>query len=192
MNKLPTIAIHYYNKKLPPFVNLSDLQKEDCFKILIKLNERFTKGETRRSFPDWYMLERREVEKQIRNQFIRKGGIAPRNSPHYFWWGDNDYKTFLADEELEKLSIELTNINKKYISFTWPDSLGFRKLCKTNIDIDIPRGIVFTYKEAIEYFSEREFPNGGWLRITQKEAILNYVEMQLWSDEPILAYIENE
>jgi hypothetical protein len=192
MNKLPTTAIHYYNKNHPPFVNLSDFHEDDCINVLRKQNERFNKGMCKRSFPDWYMPERREVEKLIRNIFISKGGIAPRNNPHYFWWGDNDYKTYFADDELEKISIDLININKNYISFTWPDSLGFRKIDSTKIDIDLPCGIVFTYDEAIEYFENRELPNGGWLKITHREAILNYVEMQLWSDEPILKYIHGK
>lgn len=73
---------HYYDKSNFPFLNLSDISTEEANKILD--NIRKTKPQTlcAKRNPN-YMELRLYYEEILRAEFLKKGGIIKRNSPHY-------------------------------------------------------------------------------------------------------------
>ena len=73
---------HYYDASMRPFRNLSDIPEGEAEKILkdIALNKPDTQFAKRA--PD-YMELRRYYENILRSEFLKKGGVIRRKSPHY-------------------------------------------------------------------------------------------------------------
>jgi len=108
---IPDFITHYYLPDKKPFLNLSDLSKEEMDPIVKELNRRADEGKIHRGFPNWYFPQRKEAEKNLRKAFIEKGGNPKRKAPHYFtlgkffdleWDYKNDFKTVEIPIELVK------------------------------------------------------------------------------------------
>ncbi|PCJ58193.1 MAG: hypothetical protein COA79_14330 [Planctomycetota bacterium] len=191
LNNFPEYLTHYYMEGDKPFRSITDLGDEDAKQILQKLNLRHDEGKTLGSFPDDYLDKRRVVEKELYEKFIKKGGVTTRRHPYYLWW---DGKTIPEQFELKdytSIKIKLSDFPKESLSFTYPDSMGSINASK-NPDLAKPyHGIVFTYDEILEFFKTNEFPTGGWEKFG-KVYFAKAIEVQLWTDKPIIDYLENK
>ena len=81
------LLYHYYDKKIGPFKNLSDLSIEEANRVLLTIKSE--KPETMcAKRQDGYIADRRYFEKILRNEFMKKGGKIEREIPHYLVVGE--------------------------------------------------------------------------------------------------------
>jgi hypothetical protein len=186
--KLPNFVTHYYDPTGKPFLNLSELSDTECAKVISKLNELYRRGLRKAFYDDWYMPTRRRIEREMREEFLKKGGVAPRRFPHYFWWGGDNYREQMCKPEFKKITLNLSQLPRESISFTYPDSIGSMVYTNDPKWSKHYHGKVFTYEEIHELFLEEEFPSGGFER-NAAYRVNKYVEVQLWCDDPIQEYI---
>lgn len=184
---IPSYITHYYLPDRRPFLNLSELDDSVLDLVLTELREKHSKGELKRTFPDSYVEERRKTERHIRQHFVRKGGKPTRSYPHYFVLGES---TTLRDMEadLREVRIPLSEVYPKLLSFTWPDSMASLELAEDPQLRKPYHGQVFTLQEIAEVVRHHGSPVDGLMR-TAQHGYINYIEAQLWSDEPVAKYV---
>jgi hypothetical protein len=136
------------------------------------------------------MQLRRLTEERLRDLFEERGGVAERAAPHYFVLGSSEWYRGLADD-MEEIRLPLSSLPATATSFTYPDSftaMGF------GADFGIPyeprehHGKVFLLDELDEVIGKHglppDDPSDGYEGY-EKRPFEKYVEVQLWSDEPI-------
>lgn len=184
---IPNYITHYYLPDRKPFLSLSDLSPDKLNEVLKELRERAERGETKRGFADWYVDERKKTEEHLKEQFIKKGGGPQRQFPIYFVLGKSDIQKSM-DLSLMELKLELETFPEDIISFTYPDSMATMVLAEDSENKKSYHGQLFTYKEIIEVVKEYGFPKDEIAK-TAKFLYPNYIEMQLWCDDPIVQYL---
>ncbi|MNZ50759.1 hypothetical protein D3C78_685530 [compost metagenome] len=171
---------HYFEQDKGPFRNLSKLSIEQASLIS---NQIRTEG---RSFAsqrnDDYLMIRRELERQARDQFICKGG-KPRNSyPHYMtlesckWletWYSNPGRISIDWNEFSKESISFT-YGDLFPTMRYPDGKAYRKQ-------------VYNKDEIIEIIQEYGLPQ-EW-NSNGENGPERYIEVQIWDEEIIKRYL---
>lgn len=91
---------HYFERKIGPFVSLSNLSVKDAMKVQAELDIRNTSFHAGKRKEKYY--ERRKyLEQLVRTMFIKKGGQPILTVPHYMvigecpwlatWFADSDY-----------------------------------------------------------------------------------------------------
>src|SRR5690554_5102625 len=110
---------HYYEKKIGPFMNLSDLSIDEANAVLSdikkeKLGVRCAKRD------EEYMFRRHMYEDILRKEFIKKGGIIKRNVPHYMVV---EHSPWLSTwfEDTAYIRIPIKEFDLKTVSFTYGD-----------------------------------------------------------------------
>lgn len=187
-NSLPKYANHYYDPDVGPFPCLSELSDFECNRAIHESNAKFTRGERKWYFDESYMPTRKRLEFKMREIFVNKGGRAPRSTPYYFWWGGDGYREMMGVDHFKKVSIKISALPPDVISFTYPDSFGSMAFAEDPVYAKHYHGKVFTYDEIHKLFEKEQFPYGGW-EGNDKFRVLKYVEIQLWSDEPVKEYL---
>ena len=111
---------HYYDAKIGPFKNISDLSVDDAKQLL---------DEIRKERPDCQCAKRQEsyVEDRIyyedilRNEFLKKGGRIDRQIPHYMVVEHSPWlETWYENSSFVRIPIEEFDIST--LSFTYGDS----------------------------------------------------------------------
>ena len=115
---IPSFITHYNRSE--PFRSVTQSPQEMWPDVIQLLTEETSWGVRRFSDPE-YLVQRLEVEKRIRNEFIAKGGRPHLKNPIYFFLGRNI--RFEEHPGNKGYIIELRNIHSDSISFTYGDSM---------------------------------------------------------------------
>ncbi len=175
---------HYFEKATGPFRNLSDLSVEAAQEVVNKVKEERpgTQCATRH---DKYVQYRRNCENILRNEFAKKGGKMERNVPHYMTVEHSPWlSTWFEDGRYIKIPIE--EFDLATLSFTYGDSMpnwGVK-------DDKEYRGKLYTYEEIIKVIEKYGLPQ-NW-NDDGKQGPERYIEVQVWSDEPINKYLKDK
>jgi hypothetical protein len=182
---IPDFVTHYYLADRKPFLSISELWGEELEKVLADLRAKNERGESKRWIAPWYVEERKKTEDFLRTEFLKKGGKVERHYPLYFLLGASEGLRNQS-EQLE-VRLQLKDLPKDMISFTYPDSMATFVLKDDPSYYKPYNGKVFTYREIIEVVKEHGFPKDE-LMTCSKFRYPNCIEMQLWSDAPVKAY----
>jgi hypothetical protein len=185
---IPDFLTHYYLPGRSPFLSISYLEGAELEKVIEELREMCERGEFRRGYADWYIEERKVTEEFLRSEFQKKGGVTELVYPHYFVLGSSNMQKNMAPGTKE-IRINLHEIPKEYLSFTYPDSVASRVLCKDETCRKPFHGQVFTLDEIVEIVNEYGFPEDK-VEVVDGIRFPLFIEAQLWSGEPIKRFLE--
>ena len=183
VRSFPDFATHYYRADRRPFQSLSDLPDTDAEDVLACLE-----SGSRRRFGPAYMALRRYTEAVAREAYVAVGGQPVRQSPHYFVLGESDWFASLYDEP-RTVRIPLAELPPTATSFTWTDSITALGLGR---HFDIPQPSE-RWKQQIYRLDQLAVSTATTKHEDQIPAqndyqfrlLDHYIEIQLWSDEPI-------
>lgn len=177
---------HYYDKKMGPFKNLSDCSVDEANKILDKIKNECPDSFCAKRNAD-YMKMRIYFEEILRKEFLKKGGIIQRAVPHYMVVEQCDW---LASwyENCGFIKIPIERFDKRTISFTYGDSHPTFS-DKIN-DGKEYRKKLYTYDEIVKVIEKYGLPQ-NW-NSEGEYGLERYVEVHVWSDDPINEYLKNE
>lgn len=168
---------HYYEHKIGPFVNLSDLPLDEAKKIQSEINQKGAVFASKRD--DNYLEIRRELEDKVRDLFIAKGGKPKRSRPNYMTLGPCPWllEWYVDGREL---SIPLSSFSKDVISFTYGDTFPAMRYK----DGKPYRGVVYTVNEIADVVRKYGLPQ-EWNPDGTKGPE-RYIEAQIWTDNIII------
>jgi hypothetical protein len=188
----PETAVHYFRPGRP-FKNLSDLELDELIVVYKQLEAESARGEHRRVFGRRYMELRRRTEAKLRSCFVAAGGRPERLAPHYFVFGGSSWFKGLADD-MEEIAIAIAELPTEATSITYGDSFAAMALGPEYglpyepkpyhhraFRIEDLDELVATYgmpsaePDSYEGYATRPFEH--------------YIEIQLWSDEPVERYL---
>jgi hypothetical protein len=185
---------HYHLAGRPPFLTLSELGDSELAAVLAELRGLHQAGKQHRPFGPRYMDLRRRTEARLRELFVAAGGKPERRAPHYFVLGDSPWYEGLA-EKMERVQLPLSALQPDQASFTYPDSfaaMGLGARFGLGQQARPYHGRVFLLDDLPGLIEQFGIPapscDGGYQTWTTwpDEA---YIEVQLWSDEPVGAYL---
>lgn len=180
---IPTYLTHYYTGE--PFRTLTELAATERARVVQASN---FPEEDRRLRSPFYFEQRLRYEALMYEQFLAKGGQPARHRPHYAVLGESEIWARITERSLR---IPLSNVSPSQVSFTYTDSWP------TYVDRDldgnpIPRKpqyeTLYRLDELDELFRTHGWPGDRWKTESDWEHDL-YVEAQIWSDEPLAAYL---
>lgn len=182
---LPNHITHYHLPGKKPFQNLSDLSEEERKPIAAELNQRKEAGKMHRGFPDWYFVQRKEAEANLRKAVIAKGVNPKRQSPHYFTLGRSVNFEWLYKDEFEVIDIPL-NLIESEIYFSIGDTLWTFAESR-NPDAHFEKqwyhGQLYTYAETCEIIQEIGLDLGSKTSLNKHWVFC--VEAFIWSDDEL-------
>ncbi len=185
--EIPGFVTHYHLSDRDPFLNLSDLDESDLEDVRQGLQELRRERGHKRPFGRQYIKMRRLTEERLRELFVAGGGRPERSAPHYFVLGGCEWFKQLSPDTKEVV-LALDELPSPVTSFTYPDSfeaMGFGP------DFGIPRPEARPYHDRVYMIDELEAVIGeyGMPGVEDDEywgePVERYVEVQLWSDEPV-------
>lgn len=173
---------HYFDKTVGAFISLSDLSINEAADVLntIKSTKPNTQNASRH---DKYVEYRRNCENIIRAEFIKKGGIVKKESPHYMVVEHSPWlSTWHENSSFIKIPVE--EFDLRTVSFTYGDSMP---TFSPNInDGKEYRMKLYNYNEIILIIEKYGLPQ-DW-NDDGKYGPERYIEAQIWSDETINKY----
>ncbi|MDR2649617.1 MAG: hypothetical protein LBB94_07870 [Clostridiales bacterium] len=175
---------HYYDKKIGPFVNLSELPIEEANAVLrrIKIEKPNVQSAQRNSE---YMFRRRMYEDIIKKEFLKKGGVVKRNSPHYMVVEHSPWlSTWFENSDFIKISLE--DFDLSTVSFTYGDSHPTFSPWPRDDDWKEYRRRLYVFDEIVDVIQKYGLPQ-DWNN-DGKHGPERYVEAHIWSDETINKY----
>lgn len=167
---------HYYEYRIGPFVNLSDLSIEEAERVQSGIKREGAVLASKRDKD--YIVVRRELEDKVRSLFIIKGGRPKRERPQYMTLGSCPWLLSWYVDGRE-LSIPLSAFGKEVISFTYGDTFPAMRYK----DGKPYRGIVYTLDEIAEVVNTYGLPQ-EWNSDGRKGPD-RYIEAQIWTDNVI-------
>lgn len=173
---------HYYDRTVGPFVSISDLPADQAQAVLETIRQTKPKAQSAQRH-DKYVEYRRNCERIIRAEFIKKGGLVRRSSPHYMVVEHSPWlSTWYENSACLKIPIEEFDVNT--VSFTYGDSMP--TFSPTVNDGKEYRHTLYTYKEIIGIIAKYGLPqhwnNDG------RHGPERYIEAHIWSDETAHRY----
>ena len=175
---------HYYDKSIGAFVNLSDMSIDEANNILNEIKR--TKPNTQNAKRnDDYMELRHYYEEILKTEFIKKGGIIKRNSPHYMVI---EHSPWLSTwfENCSFIKIPIKEFDLKTVSFTYGDSHPVFSPRKHKMDDKEYRRKLYTYDEILKIIKKYDLPQ-NW-NDDGAYGPERYIEAHIWSDEVIDKY----
>ena len=175
---------HYFDKSIGAFVNLSDLTIGKAKAILNEIKE--TKPNVQSAArQSTYMERRHEIEGILKTEFVKKGGIIRKKSPHYMVVEHSPWlSTWFENSAFVKIPIE--EFDLKTISFTYGDAFPVFSDNRHKMDDKEYRRKLYTYDEILiiieKYGLPQDYNDNG------EYGPERYVEAQVWSDETINKY----
>ena len=146
--------------------------------------------------PSSYMTFRRKVEANLRENFIRKGGVPIDQYPIYLMLGRPKWTIDVADvvtvETTEEIVVPLNAIDESQVSFTYPDSMvSAFILGQSHLDYFEPEyhGKVFTLEEITAIVKEKGLPGEGW-ETKMPRHLAHYIEAQVWDRQMLMNYYQ--
>lgn len=175
---------HYFDKSVGPFVSLSDIPVDEANAILSKIKKEKPEVQSAKRHPT-YMEDRHYYEEILKAEFMEKGGIIRRNSPHYMVIEHSPWlSTWFDNSSYIKIPIEEFDLNT--VSFTYGDSHPTFSSRPREDDWKEYRRKLYTYKEILclinKYGLPQDWNNDG------KYGPERYIEAHIWSDETIDRY----
>lgn len=180
---IPGYLTHYYIQGRKPFQTISDLSPQELVDVIDNLNKVAASGNSRRLFPDWYVDERKKIEAYLRCEFIKKGGKPIRDYPLYLCFGSSELFRNVTLNTME-IRVSISDIPDEVISFTFQDSMISMEFKNEYHIKKIYHGEVYTKTEIYKLIDKFGFPEDNFEEY-KNEKFINYIEAQLWSDEPI-------
>jgi len=172
---------HYFEKEAGPFANLSELSLDDEQKIQDKLKREGKVFAAQRNAE--YFSRRRYLEQLVRKLFMEKGGCPIRQTPYYMVVGECPWlETWY--QAGRHVKIPISEFDLKTISFTYGDMFPTFSP-KVTDDLEFRR-TVYTYDEILNIIDKYGLPQNTWRQSVFAQPA--YVEVQVWSDEPIAHY----
>jgi hypothetical protein len=136
------------------------------------------------------MALRRLTETKLRQLFIERGRSPERSSPHYFVLGSSSWYRGLSQETREVI-VPLSDLPPDQTSVTYPDSftaMGYLPDFGLPYDRRPYHERAFFLNELPELIDGYGLPSGAALDSYagyQLRPFEQYIEVQLWSDEPV-------
>lgn len=173
---------HYFEKERGPFLNLSDMNIPEAQSILDGIKKESNTFAAQRY--DGYLERRHELEQQVRNLFIAKGGKPVRLTPHYMVVEECPWlNTWYRNGQYVKIPVCEFDIDT--VSFTYGDM--FPTFSPRVTDGKEYRKCVYTHAEILEIIEKYGLPQvwNGDGRFGPER----YVEAHVWSDDTISEYL---
>lgn len=187
----------YYRADRRPFLNLSDLAEPQIAAVLTGLADPEQQALSFRRFGPRYMALRRATERRARDLFIAAGGMPERSSPHYFVLGSSDWFAGLY-RNVAEVRLPLATLPVESTSVTYADSI-------TALGLGVPLGLpapdpnhadrVYPLQDLEQLIARLGPPSNAAPQDPagydgyQKHRVEAYIEVQLWSDEPVRAHV---
>ena len=177
---------HYYDSKVGPFVNLSDVPIDEANAVLDKIKELKPNSQSAKRDPE-YMNRRLMYEEILRREFSKKGGIIQRKSPHYLVV---EHSPWLLNEWFENsayIKIPISEFDLRTVSFTYGDSHPVFSKGPHKMDDKEYRRKLYNYDEILQVIEKYGLPQ-NW----NKDGNLGperYVEAHVWCDDVIKQYL---
>lgn len=174
---------HYYDRKVGPFRNLSDLSVDVATGLLdsIRKEKPDTMCAKRQAS---YIQDRLYYEKILREEFIKKGGQAKHKAPHYMVVEHSPWLSSWYDN-MAYIKIPIEEFDVNTLSFTYGDS--HPTFSPRVNDGKEYRKKLYTYEEILDIIEKygllQDWNDDG------KFGPERYVEAHIWSDETIKKYI---
>jgi hypothetical protein len=175
---------HYFDSSIGPFVSLSDLPIDEAKAVLNRIKEEKPHVQCAKRQPS-YMEDRHYYEEILRTEFLKKGGIIKRKSPHYMvveqspwlstWFGNCAY-----------IKIPIEEFDLKTVSFTYGDSHPTFSPRPREDDWKEYRRKLYTYDEILDLIEKYGLPQ-DWNN-DGRFGPERYIEAHIWSDETIDRY----
>lgn len=191
---LPEVVTHYYLAGRQPFLSLSELEDPELDAVLAELSALRDAGRQHRPFGPRYMHLRQLTEARLSGLFSASGGQPERSAPHYFVLGESPWYRGLA-EDMAQVQLPLSALPPTQTSITYPDSftaMGFGAQFGIGHQQRPYHGRVFLLSELPGLLEQFGIPDPGWdgdYRAWATWPTEAYIEVQLWSDEPIADYL---
>lgn len=193
MDAVPAFVTHYHRAERPPFLNLSDLAEEQLTTVLAQLAGPDERALSARRFGPRYMALRNATEIRVRELFVAAGGRPERSTPHYFCLGASAWFAGLY-RDVAEVRLPLSALPSKVTSATYADSITAMGL---GVSYGLPEpdldhaGRVYRVEELGSLVGRYGLPDDaapgdlhGYAG-HQHQRIDTYIEIQLWSDEPV-------
>jgi hypothetical protein len=176
-------------------LNLCDLPADRLERVVAELEAERAAGLSSRVFGRRYTELRRRTQERLRALFVAAGGQPQRVAPHYFVLGTSRWFQGLAPD-MARLTVPLTDLPSAVTSFTYPDSF-------TAMGMVAEYGIayewrpyherVFRIEELTEVIERYGLPpdDVGDYGDYHRDLFERYVEVQVWSDEPLWAFLSH-
>ena len=174
---------HYYEKSIGPFRSISDLSDKEADLVLQRIREEKPEAFISKR-PEDYVAKRRRFEGILKEEFLKKGGLIERETPHYFvveacpffekWY-----------EQTAFVEIDAEQLDLRTVSFTYGDSHPtFSGKVKDGKEY---RNRLYTYDEILGIIEKYGLPQ-VW-NPNFKYGPECYVEVQVWSDRGLEPWI---
>ena len=182
---IPDYLTRLYQKGDHPFISLNDLPFEEANEVkkrhCIKYNIDFFYAQ------DDYLIHRKEIEKWLHSELIRKGGNPQSEVPVYMILGEPPTGNFdirmSIQKNAEEFRVPINAIDILAVSFTYPDSM-YELVYDRNGNIingvrtNTPQ--VYMYKELTDLINRRNVFN----------PYIHPIEAQVWDRDSINQYWE--
>jgi hypothetical protein len=191
----PDFVTHYYLADRRPFLNLSELDEGAVLDVMRELNQLRREGTQRRSFGRTYLAWRRATEARLRDLFIRAGGRPHRLAPHYFCLGTSPWFAGLA-ADMQSVTLPVERLPAEQTSFTLVDSFsamglgpeyGFPALVEAHQQVVYPLSAL---NEVVGQFGLPAEVSSDYCGFEHR-AVNSYVEVQVWTDEPVRGFMHD-
>jgi hypothetical protein len=193
--EIPEFVTHYHLADKAPFLNLSDLAAAEIDAVMRELEERRAGSGLKRVFGRRYMELRRLTEARLYELFLQVGGKPERAAPHYFVLGSSEWYRGLCPGTRE-IVLPLSELPPAVTSFTYPDSftaMAFGPRFGLPHEPRPYHGRVFLLSQIRDVVALYGLPADETDAVYegyQHRSFEKYIEVQLWSDEPIRAFLE--
>lgn len=183
-------ATHYFLPDRSPFLNLSEADEDTRSAVEREMAELRATGRQLRPFGRRYMQWRKLTEERLFQLFVARGGRPVRTVPHYFVLGESPWFEHLA-VGMRSVRVPLKSLQLETTSVTMTDSFTAMQFGERFGFPTVPQphhGRVFLLNEIDNLVAEFGMPAPEWREdhdSWQKWPASAYIEIQLWSDEPI-------
>jgi hypothetical protein len=144
--------------------------------------------------PANYLSFRKQVERKLRDDFLRKGGRTIENYPIYLVLGRPRWTQVSADPKTiastDEIIVPLSILSAEDVSFTYPDSMVSAIITAERnpeyYEHDY-HGRVFTLEEIKKIIEQKGLPGEEWQTKMPKH-YAHYVEAQVWNRQVLVDY----
>ena len=192
---VPQFVTHYYLPDRRPFLNLSDLEDSEALREMAELLKMRAQGLQSRSFGRVYLHWRRATEIRLRALFIERGGEPHRLAPHYFVLGESRWFAGLA-VNMQAVTLPLDWLPPQAASFTLVDSftaMGLGPQFGVAHRPEAHQTQLYRIDELNQVVRKhglpRDNPPAEGYEGYQRLPVTQFIEVQLWSDDPVAAFL---
>lgn len=174
---------HYFDRSTGPFRNLSDLSDEEAKTVLREIRQKRPRSQAA-SRDEKYMARRAAYERTAYDLFLKMGGRPRRKTPHTMAVEACDW-LYSWYEKPSFVRIPIEAFDLKTLSFTYGDlHPTFSPIVTDGKEY---RKKLYLYPDILKIIEKYELPQN----MPPAEGVIGlprYVEVQIWSDETVLAY----